>query len=294
MVKDNKTKKYVLTEKSLFTESQCKLVAGYPLKPEDQDSYEELMQIEDKEIKFWIAANEVPNNMSKEDWEIVKADYEERIKEEKLQRLNDERDKIIEIVKRLEVNDLNLIKSEGKIPDTILVFADVDSESLSFVSKEYGESIIGLDILFKYEDLAKLRNDFYRKLFPFIETPSALYGKWTMFVHKIKESTIKSELTTENCSYWIDKINEIGYDNFMNMSIGKITDMWIEVLSGSTVSNSTDDEFDEEHATDMVLNEMLESFDEEELDEIMGNKDSDDIMSLVKNEMMNISESEIL
>jgi len=232
--------------------------------------------------------------MSKEDWEIVKADYEERIKEEKLQRLNDERDKIIEIVKRLEVNDLNLIKSEGKIPDTILVFADVDSESLSFVSKEYGESIIGLDILFKYEDLAKLRNDFYRKLFPFIQTPSALYDKWTMCVHKIKESTIKSELTTENCSYWIDKINEIGYDNFMNMSIGEITDMWIEVLSGSTVSNSTDDEFDEEHATDMVLNEMIESFDEEELDEIMGNKDSDDIMSLVKNEMMNISESEIL
>jgi DNA polymerase elongation subunit (family B) len=294
MVKDNKTKKYVLTEKSLFTESQCKLVAGYPLKPEDQDSYEELMQIEDKEIKFWLAANEVPNNMSKEEWEIVKNDYEDRIKEEKQQRLSDERDKIIEIAKRLEVNDLNLIKSEGKIPDNILLFADVNSETLSFVSKEYGESIIGLDILFKYEYLAKLRNEFYRKLFPFIETPSALYGKWTMFIHKIKDTTIKSELTTDNCQYWIDKVVEMGYDDFLNMSIGEITDLWVDVLSGSTESNSTDNNFDDSHATDMVLNEMIESFDEEEIDEIMGNKDSDDIMSLVKNEMMNISESEIL
>lgn len=294
MVKDKKTKKYVLTEKSLFTESQCKLVAGYPLKPEDQDSYEELMQIEDKEIKFWLAANEVPNNMPKEEWETVKNDYKERIEEEKQQRLSDERDKIIEIAKRLEVNDLNLIKSEGNIPDTILVFADVNPDTLSFTSKEYGDSLIGLDVLFKYEDLAKLRNEFYRKLFPFIETPSALYDKWTMFVHKIKDTTIKSELTIDNCPYWIDKAVEVGYDNFLNMEIGEITDMWIEVLSGSTVSNSTDDEFDDSHATDMVLNEMIESFDEEEIDEIMGNKDSDDIMSLVKNEMMNISESEIL
>jgi hypothetical protein len=78
------------------------------------------------------------------------------------------------------------------------------------------------------------------------------------------------------------------------MSIGEISDLWVDVLSGSTESNSTDNNFDDSHATDMVLNEMIESFDEEEIDEIMGNKDSDDIMSLVKNEMMNISESEIL
>ena len=105
----------------------------------------------------------------------------------------------------------------------------------------------------------------------------------------IKETTIKSELTTDNCEYWINKVCDIGYDNFINMSIGGVTDIWVEVLSGSTVSNTTDDEFDEEHATDMVLNHMVESLEEDDI-----SLNEDDIMSMVKNEMSNISESEIL
>jgi len=284
MVTDKKTKNLVLTEKSFFTESQCKLVAGYPLSSEDQDSYAELMQIEDKEIKFWLAANEIPNQMSADEWKSVVFEFNERIKEEKTKKLAEEREKIIEISKRLEVSDLNKIKSEGFIPDSILVFADVDSNTLSFISKEYNESIIGLDVLFKFEDLANLRHAFYCKIFPMI-IDGNLYDRWTTFVHKIKDTTIDVELTTDNCGYWIDKVCEIGYDNFINLSIGEITDMWIKALSGDTTTQITVEEFDEDHANDMVLNHMVESLDDTEID---------DIMSLVKNEMINISESEIL
>ena len=289
MVKDRQTKKYVLTEKSLFTKNQCNLVAGYPLNPSDQDSYDELMEMEDKEIKFWIAANEIPNYVPSEEWKSIKVDYEKRIKEERETKLTEERNKIIDIVKRLEISELEFIKSDGTIPDSILVFADIDSKALTFVSKEYGEPIIGLDILFAYEDLSRLRNDFYRKLFPVGFADTDLYDNWLKFTEKIKETTIKSELTTDNCKYWIDKVCDIGYDNFINMSIGDVTDIWVEVLSGSTVSNTTDDEFDEEHATDMVLNHMLESLEEDGI-----SLNEDDIMSMVKNEMSNISESEIL
>jgi len=146
-----------------------------------------------------------------------------------------------------------------------------------------------LDILFTYEDLSRLRNDFYRRLFPVGVTD--IYGEWLKFTEKIKETTIKAELTTDNCEYWINKVCDVGYDNFINMSIGDITDIWVEILSGSTISNTTEDEFDEEHATDMVLNHMVESLEEEE-DTISLNED--DIMSMVRNEMSNISESEIL
>jgi hypothetical protein len=54
-IKDKATKKVTekLKERTIFTKQECELISGISMKAGDQDSYEDLMRMEDKEIKFW-------------------------------------------------------------------------------------------------------------------------------------------------------------------------------------------------------------------------------------------------
>ena len=88
VVKDKKSKLFVLQEKSAFTIEQCKLTNGNPFEPEHQDSYEDLMTMEDKEIKFWMRVNKTPNNMTQTDWDLIVADYTERMRIKKIKDIN--------------------------------------------------------------------------------------------------------------------------------------------------------------------------------------------------------------
>jgi hypothetical protein len=45
----------------------------------DQDSYEDLMRMEDKEIKFWDKVDMVPNNMDDDEWIALRDDYKVRM-----------------------------------------------------------------------------------------------------------------------------------------------------------------------------------------------------------------------
>ena len=63
--------------RQFFTEKQAELTSGFPNKPEDQDTYEQLMKMEEKEIRYWTSVNEIPPfvddiNM---DWDKVASDY---------------------------------------------------------------------------------------------------------------------------------------------------------------------------------------------------------------------------
>ena len=62
----------------MFTESQCELTSGQPYNKEDQDTYEDLMIMEDKEIRFWDSVNKIPNNMEEDEWEAIRKDYHVR------------------------------------------------------------------------------------------------------------------------------------------------------------------------------------------------------------------------
>jgi len=59
------------------------LVSGEPYKPTDQDTYEQLMTIEDKEIRFWKSAGEVPPFVEEcgINWQEVLEDYDTRQKQ---------------------------------------------------------------------------------------------------------------------------------------------------------------------------------------------------------------------
>lgn len=41
------------SKRQYFTKTQCELVNGYPLKPENQDSLNEVLTLSDSEVKFW-------------------------------------------------------------------------------------------------------------------------------------------------------------------------------------------------------------------------------------------------
>jgi DNA polymerase elongation subunit (family B) len=166
--KDGKiVKDLVLDQKPSFTRKQCELTAGKPMKPEHQDSYEELMTMEDKEILFWTNVDKVPNNIDLDEWEKIKEDYFAREKQRRLDEIQAEKDRLDEIFKRFEVQDLEQLRTVGILPKQILAFADVTNDvndNPVFYSKEWNVALCSLHDLFKYEEDAKERVNFYKEM----------------------------------------------------------------------------------------------------------------------------------
>lgn len=133
-------------DRPYFTEEQCELVSGEPNKPTDQDTYEQLMTMEDKEIKFWTKYNLVPPffeecGMGK--WEDCVADYEERMKKEREEGISAEREHYVEVLSNLTKDDVEKCIEEGEIPASILKIVELDPNSNNLVSKTHKDVVIG-------------------------------------------------------------------------------------------------------------------------------------------------------
>ena len=178
MVKDRKTKSYKLSDKHYFTESECKLVSGQPLSEDDQDTYEELMTMENKEIRFWMAANETPNRMTDEEWDAVRTEYFSN----KVKGLKRDLGKLIKVCETLEVAQLNSIVNTGKLPTSVSDFFKLSPDG-QLMSKEWDEPISDMSVLFQYMDMAKFRNKFYTQ---FKITGTKKYNKWEKFIETAK------------------------------------------------------------------------------------------------------------
>lgn len=79
-------------DRKTFTDEQCKLVSGQPYSSTDQDTYEQLMSMDDKEIMFWKRVNKRPI-FEKEcgmDWDKILDDYEKRMETKKQEGIRDE------------------------------------------------------------------------------------------------------------------------------------------------------------------------------------------------------------
>jgi hypothetical protein len=78
------------------------------MKAGDQDSYEDLMRMEDKEIKFWDKVDMVPNNMDDDEWialeTIIRLEWspKQKVSKEKKEALED-------IFKHLELDEINIM-----------------------------------------------------------------------------------------------------------------------------------------------------------------------------------------
>jgi DNA polymerase elongation subunit (family B) len=152
-----------LKERVIFTKSECGLISGKPFKETDQDSYEELMTMEDKEIKFWDKVDKLPNYMGQEEWDSIRVDYHVRMAIAKAEGIAHEKASLDDIFKRLEVAQLNSVVKFGEMPVEVFIIADIATDgSGNLISRRWNEPLCHIEDIFKYEKDAIERDKFYQ------------------------------------------------------------------------------------------------------------------------------------
>lgn len=133
------------SDRKYFTKEQTVLISGEPNKPTDQDTFEQLMTMEDKEIKFWTSIDEVPPFVDEcgMDWEKIVDDYKNRIEEERKNGILDEREKYNDILNHLSNDEINDFIENGNLPSAILKISEIDPLTLNLISKKYPNTILG-------------------------------------------------------------------------------------------------------------------------------------------------------
>lgn len=146
-----------------FTQEECQLVSGYPLKETDQDEYSVLMTPEMKEIKYWLSINQKPPFVEEcnMDWDkLVEAYYEdEKLKETQLyQSLNDA---YLKALSKLTTENVNDFYEDGKIPSSItkLVTLNTHDNKLYFIEMPTANPSTGGDII---EDISYETIEYYK------------------------------------------------------------------------------------------------------------------------------------
>lgn len=127
-------------DRKQFTEEESRLVSGQPYNLRDQDTYEQLMTMEDKEIKFWLSVNKTPPYVKEcgMDWDEIVADYNERMKQLEKEEIQLELSLYNRAIDDLTEADVDDFVENGVVPDKILKIVDEDVNSNNFVSKKYG------------------------------------------------------------------------------------------------------------------------------------------------------------
>lgn len=143
-------------DRQYFTEEECKLSSGEPNKPTDQDTYEQLMTMEDKEIKFWMKYNLIPpfvEECGMGTWESIKNEYVTRLTKEKELGIDKEREEYNNALDKLSSDEINAFIEDGELPKSLSKIIDIDPKSNNFISKNYSDIVIGsiTDIIEKNE-----------------------------------------------------------------------------------------------------------------------------------------------
>jgi DNA polymerase elongation subunit (family B) len=251
--KDKTTK--IITEKLqnrlVFTKGECELISGIPFKQADQDSYEELMTMEDKEIKFWDKVNKVPNYMSVEEWESIRKDYHERMAIAKAEGIENEKNTLENIFKKLEVGDLNKVITKGVLPIEVFSICDLLGDgSGNLVSRKWGEQLCHVDDIFKHEKEAVERNKFYK--LTGCENDEQRYELWLDYI--IEQKFLSGETETI-------KVDEIDVDK--ENIVEKITEYSKEVkvtVEPANILQKSDDDDESEDEEESETDEYDDGF----------------------------------
>ena len=217
-IKDKATKTTTekLKERVIFTKSECELVSGMPFKVTDQDSYEELMTMEDKEIKFWDKVNKVPNYMEEGEWNSVREDYHRRMEIAKAEGVASEKDKLDNIFKLLEVKELNNVVTKGELPLDVFIIADIAMDGTgNLISRKWGEVLCHIEDIFRYEKEAISRHNYYT--YNQIEDAENRYEQWLEYVSEqevmhgvivMDENGHNADISQKNSKVIIDLLKE--------------------------------------------------------------------------------------
>lgn len=212
--KDKKTKLMKLQQRSVFTELECKLVSGKPLEPGDQDDYEDdLMRMEDREIKFWISVNKIPNFMEESDWVVLSNDYLERMRIAKEEGIKEEKREVLNILKRMETSDYHRMINYNKLPLKLEAIVEVTDESL--VSIKWGEPLYNSTVLFDYEDDANERALWYNSV---EHGADNMYDMWLDYkaeMEAMSGETIEKELRDLGTTIYNEEVRK-EHDEYMD------------------------------------------------------------------------------
>ena len=262
-LKDKTTKKITekLKDRRIFTHAELELISGIPNKPTDQDSYDDLMRMEDKEIRFWDSVDKVPNNMEDSEWIEIRADWKERMRLAKIEGIQQQKDTLDDIFKHLEVSDLDLVVSTGKLPIDAFIIADVSDDSTSLVSRKWNEVLCSINDIFKYEKKAIERDKYYKLVGN--ENSDNRYEEYLDYVMEqqvMTGDTINIDLEISN----IDKENLV---TLLKENANQIANIKEEPKKKKVLSesDSDDDEITEEEDDngDMVRSDDIINFDDE-------------------------------
>lgn len=140
------------SERKYFTMEEAELSSGEPNNPGDQDTYEQLMTMEDKEIKFWSKYPEFKIPYLEEcgmNWEEIKGDYDKRQEEEKQRGIDIVRKIYDETLSNLTKTEKEELLEEGVLPSKLESVIFLDPVTGEFMCKQYPDYKIGscLDIL---------------------------------------------------------------------------------------------------------------------------------------------------
>ncbi len=263
-IKDKETKKTTekLKDRVIFTKGECELVSGMPFKEGDQDSYEDLMRMEDKEIKFWDRVNKVPNNMDESEWEEIRADYHERMRIAKLEGIQHEKEMLEDIFRHLEVKDLEATM-QGELPIDVFILCDIaDDDSWSLVSRKWDEPLCHFNEIFKYEKQAIERDKYYKMIGN--ENDDNRYEQWLDYVAECKVmtgETIVADFDTiervENMEAVIEKAKEI--------AAKVVIEQPVEVKKKRVISegDEDEDELEEDEDGNIIRNDEDLKLDDE-------------------------------
>lgn len=128
-------------DRKTFTEEEAKLVSGQPFNDTDQDTYEQLMTMEDKEIKFWLSVDKTPtyiDYIKVMDWEEIKSDYVQRQETMKQDGIKEEIEIYNKVINSLKPNDITELVEDGIIPEKLLPIIDENFHTGVFKSKKWG------------------------------------------------------------------------------------------------------------------------------------------------------------
>ena len=133
------------SERKYFTAEECELCCGFPNKESDQDTFEELMTMDDKEIRFWREHPEWDIPFLKEcgmDWDEIVRDYDDRMKKEKELGIDIVKKKFFEVISSMDYEDFEKFE-DGELPSSLESIIEIDPTTGKFVSKKYKDTVIG-------------------------------------------------------------------------------------------------------------------------------------------------------
>ena len=132
-------------ERQYFLDEECVLTSGEANKETDQDTYDALMTMEDKEIKFWKSHPEFEIPFLDEcdmNWADIVADYDRRRAEEEANGIAQIRDNFETAFLNLSREEQMALIEEGTIPKVLSEYVEIDPSTGNFVSKKFKGYVI--------------------------------------------------------------------------------------------------------------------------------------------------------